>query len=641
MAASRTDADARFSGHTAWARSLAAPVRAFLHTETGGAAALLGATLAALVWANLPGWHSYESVWTTVASVHFAGATVSTSLREWVDQGLMALFFLVVGLEARRELETGELRQRDRLVIPAAAALGGMLGPIAIFLAFNAGGSAAHGWGAAMSSDTAFALGALALVAPRASTRLRVFLVTASVFDDLGGLLVIALFYSSQVDLLALGVAAGLFLLFILAGRIEAPLEPVRALLGVGVWLALFESGIDPVISGLALGLATAARRPSRQVLERFSELARAFREQPTPELANSARASARLAVAPNERLQYTLHPWTSYVIVPLFALANAGIHLGGGLLGEALSSPITLGIAFGYVAGKPLGILIGSLLASRPALRGPRPTLSWPVLGAGGSVMGIGFTVSILISSLAFRGTALAEAKLGALSSIVLAPAVAKLCLAGWQRLPVRVRASQVSGTAQDILDLDDEVDIGRDHWRGPRDALVTIVEYGDFECPFCGQAEAVIRELLARWGDELRYVWRHLPLNDVHPTAQLAAEAAEAAAAQGRFWEMYELLLAHNSAFTDRDLDGYASQLGLDRERFWDDVRRRAMAPRVALDVDSADASGVTGTPTFFINGRRHHGAYDVETLSAAVRSARARASLLATARRSARSL
>ena len=248
---------------------------------------------------------------------------------------------------------------------------------------------------------------------------------------------------------------------------------------------------------------------------------------------------------------------------------------------------------------------------------------------------MGIGFTVSLLIANLAFRGRDLAEAKLGVLISIVLAPLIAKTVLFMWRRMPVAVRARQLSGTADDLLDLCEEIDLEVDHWRGPEDALVTIVEYGDFECPYCGRAEPVVRELLARWGDDLRYVWRHLPLSDVHPSAQKAAEASEAASVQGRFWEMYELLLAHTSTFTDADLTAYAEQLGLDVDRFWADIERHAAASRIARDVASADASGVTGTPTFFINRRRHYGAYDVETLSTAVAAARTRASLLAVAR------
>jgi protein-disulfide isomerase len=244
-----------------------------------------------------------------------------------------------------------------------------------------------------------------------------------------------------------------------------------------------------------------------------------------------------------------------------------------------------------------------------------------------------MGFTVSLLISSLAFTGRELDEARLGALASVILAPAIAWLVLAVVRRLPASVRARQIGRTAEDILDLAEDVDPARDHVRGPDDAVVTLLEYGDFECPYCGQAEQVIRELLSSHGDDVRYVWRHLPLNDVHPSAQLASEASEAAAAQGAFWEMHDMLLAHQGEFSARDLVGYARDLGLDVERFREELRRREYAPRVAEDVASADESGVSGTPTFFINGRRHYGVYDIDTLTEAVGAAKTRARLTAT--------
>src|SRR5262249_5925623 len=197
--------------------------------------------------------------------------------------------------------------------------------------------------------------------------------------------------------------------------------------------------------------------------------------------------------------------------------------------------------------------------------------------------------------------------------------------------RLPPRLRIRALLGTAEVIVDLAAPVDEDRDHIRGPEDAPVTVVEYGDFECPYCGQAEPVVRELLRDFGD-VRYVWRHLPLNDVHPRAQLAAEASEAAAQQGAFWEFHDLLLDHQDALRPDDLIGYAEQLRLDTERFADDLGQQVGAPRVAEDVDSADLSGVSGTPTFFINSRRHYGAYDIDTLSKAVRTARARAAIRA---------
>jgi Na+/H+ antiporter NhaA len=624
-----------FTGTTAWARNLAAPVRDFLSTETGSAAMLVAAALAALVWANFPSSHSYESFWTTTLSIRIGNAGLSADLRQWVNQGLMTFFFLVVGLEAKREIDMGELRERRRIAMPVLAALGGIAVPVAIYLAFNAGGPGARGWGAAMSTDTAFALGTLALLAPRGATRVRVFLLTLAMADDLVALLVIAVAYSGALSGVALAAAAG-FLLVLLALR-YAPAAVRRALwvpAGVGIWVALFESGVDPVITGLIVGLATSAYAPSREDLERATELTRSFREQPTAELARSAQRGLLAAISPNERLQRSLHPWTSYVFVPIFALANAGIHVTGGLLGEAFSSPITLGIVVGYLAGKPLGIRAASWLATRPALRGTRPLIGWPTVTVAGAVAAIPFTVSLLIASLAFHGERLAEAKIGVLAAAILAPLLASAVMAVVQRLPTRIRARQVAGTAEEILDLAEDVDPARDHVRGPDEAPVTLVEYGDFECPYCGQAESVVRELLDSFGDELRYVWRHLPLTDVHVRAQLAAEASEAGSAQGSFWELYDVLLAHQEALDAPDLARYADDLGLDLKRFWEELRLHEHTERVAADVASADASGVTGTPTFFINGRRHYGAYDVETLTVAVRAARRRSYLLSAA-------
>jgi len=628
MASRATALTRPFTERTAWARNLAAPVRHFVGTESGGAVALLCAAVAALAWANSPWSETYESFWSTELSIRVGSEGIVLALRDWVSEGLMTFFFLVVGLEARRELDLGALRERRRISVAALGAVGGMAVSVLVFLAFNLGGAGAHGWGAAMSTDTAFALGVLALVAPRA-TRLRLRLLTLVVIDDLVALLVIATVYTEAVDVVALAVAVGLFCALVALRYMPvAWRQPVAALLGVAVWVALHESGVDPLIAGLAVGLAISAYPPVRTDLERATELTRSFREQPTPELARSAQLGVTSAISANERLQYRLHPWTSFVIVPLFALANSGIHVDGQLLGDAATSPITLGILFGYVAGKPIGIVAGTWLGIR--VTGLRPTLSWPVILGGGAVGGIPFTVSILIAGIAFEGRQLEEAKFGVLAAAILASLVSWALFRAIARLPAEIRARQLVGTADDMLDLSDDVDTARDHVRGPDSAPVTLVEYGDYECPYCGQAEVAIRELLDEFGDELRYVWRHLPLNDVHPNAQMAAEATEAAAAQGAFWPMHDRLLATQDELTPRDLKRHAAELGLDVERFWEELRRGEHTDRIADDVASADSSGVAGTPSFFINGRRHQGAYDVDTLAAAVRAARSRARL-----------
>jgi Na+/H+ antiporter NhaA len=624
------EAQARpFSGTTAWARSIQTPLRSFLSTETGSAAVLLAATVAALVWVNVDA-SSYASVWSTELSIHIGGAGIAKDLGYWINSGLMTFFFFVVGLEARREFDIGELRDRRRLALPLVAGICGMVVPVTIFLAANAGHGSAHGWGTAMSTDTAFALGMLALVGPRFPDRLRAFMLTVAVVDDVTALAVIAIAYSNDIVAWALLAAVGLFAAIPLAVRLGIRIGYVHAALGVAAWVALVKSGVDPVVVGLALGLVTYAYPASREDLERATDLFRDFREQPTPELARSARAGLDSAISANERLQQRWHPWTSYVIVPLFALANAGIAINADFLGRAYTSPITLGILVAYVAGKPVGILGGSWLLTRLSGGRMRPPTGWAALAGGGFIAGIGFTVSLLIANLAFEGDQLDEAKLGVLSAAVCASAATWIVFRATAMLPPPLRIRALLGTSEVIVDLAVPVDPDSDHIRGPEDAPVTLVEYGDFECPYCGMAEPIVRELLAQFGADVRYVWRHLPLSDVHPRAQIAAEAAEAAAQQGAFWEMHDLLLDHQDALRPPDLIGYAEQLGLDTERFTEDLRSHAHTARIYDDVDGADLSGVSGTPTFFINGRRHYGAYDVDTLSAEVRAARARAAI-----------
>jgi len=396
--------------------------------------------------------------------------------------------------------------------------------------------------------------------------------------------------------------------------------------------VSLLKSGIEPVVIGLAMGLLVYAYPAPRSSLERATERFREFREQPTAELARVAGVEIRAATSSNERLQQLFHPWTSYVIVPLFALANAGISVNGSFLAQAFRSPITLGILLGYVVGKPVGILGGSWLVTRLSHRRLQPPVGWAAVAGGGTIAGIGFTIALLIATLAFDGRQLEEAKVGILSAALSAALITWLLFRATALLPRRLRIRALLGSAQPLVDLYRDVDPERDHIRGPIDAPVTVVEYGDFECPYCGQAEPVVRELRRDFTD-VRYVWRHVPLNDVHPHAQLAAEAAEAAADQGAFWEMHDLLLDNQDALRTDDLVAYAEQLGLDVERFTNSLREHTGAARVAEDVDSADLSGVTGTPTFFINSRRQHGAYDILSLSAAVRTAGARATLTRT--------
>ena len=615
-----------FSGRTAWARRMETPLRMFLRTETGSASVLAGATVAALIWANIS-VSSYDKFWAAPLSVFVDHSGTTLTLREFVNSGLMAFFFLVVGLEARREFDVGELRIRSRLTLPLLIGLAGMVVPIGIYLLFNAGRPSQHGWGMAMSTDTAFALGALALVGRRLPDRVRTYLLTFSVVDDLAGLAVIAIAYSGQIEVVPLLVGLGLIGMVLILRARSYRNGLLYLIVGIACWAAFLKSGVDPIVVGLIFGLLTYAYSASRESLEQASEAFRMFREQPTAELAQSARNEVRTAISPNDRLAQLFHPWTSYVIVPLFALANAGIVLNAGFLAKAYTSPVTLGIVVAYLVGKPLGTAGCAWLVTKLSHGRVRPSVGWGAVAGAGTVAGIGFTVSLLIASLALGGDTLAEAKLGILSAAVAASVLTWIVFRLVNRLPMRTRLRALLGTAEVITDLAVPVDPDRDHIRGPEESLVTMVEYGDFECPYCGMAEPAVRELLRDYG-EVRYVWRHLPLTDVHPNAQLAAEAAEAAGKQGAFWEMHDLMLDHQDALHPRDLIEFADSLGLDTRRFAADLRKHAGMAHVSEDVESADLSNVSGTPTFFVNGKRHYGAYDIETLKKAVKLAKARA-------------
>lgn len=602
---------------------LSEPLRRFLATESGGALVLVAATLVALVWANSPASASYGQLWATPASVRLGDLALAMDLHHWVNDGLMVVFFLVIGLEVRRDLAVGELTDRRRVVLPVLAGIGGMVLPAALYLLIAPSGEAAAGWGVVIGTDTAFLLGTLALVGPSTSTQLRVFLLTLTVVDDIVAVSVIGLVYSDRLDASALAVAAsGVGAMWLLGRARVWRMWPYIAAIVV-VWLATVESGLHASIAGMVAGLLVPAWAPQREAVERAARRVRAFRQSPMPEVGRSAVGALARAVSVNERMQLVLHPWASYGVVPLFALANAGVDLRGGLLTDALASPVTWAVVVGLVVGKLLGVGGSALVGARLGMgRLPQGVGPGQVL-AGGALSGIGFTVSLLIIGLAFDSPEIRDrATIGVLLSLVLAT------LIGW--LVFALAAALLGETSAGLpTALADPVDPGRDHILGPVDAPLTLVEYADFECPFCARATGVGREVRAHFGSRLRYVFRHLPLPDVHPHAELAAAAAEAAAAQGRFWEMHDLLFQHQDELGWQDLAGYAGQLGLDVEAFLRDVDQDRHAPRIRADVAGAEASGARGTPTFFVGEVRHEGPHDAQTLIKAIEASQARGS------------
>lgn len=598
---------------------LSRPLRRFLATEAGGAVLLLGATVVALAWANSPWSAGYDAVWSTTASLRLGDAGLEMDLGHWISDGLMAVFFFVVGLEVRRDLAVGELTDRRRVVLPVLAGIGGMVVPAALYLLIAPGGAADQGWGVVIGTDTAFLLGTLALVGPATSTQLRVFLLTLTVVDDIVAVTVIGVVYSGAVDAPALAVAAIGCVVLAVLGRVGVWRTWPYVLTALVVWLATLGAGLHAAIAGMVAGLLIPAFTPRREAVEGAAVRFRAFRQSPMAEVGRSAQDAVARAVPVNERIQVVLHPWTSYVVVPLFALANAGVDLRGGVLGEALTSRLTWAVALGLVVGKAVGIGGGAL--GGQALRlGRLPQGVGPGQALGGAVLsGLGFTVSLLIIRLAFDDGPLREqATVGVLLALVLASAL------GW--LTFRLAAVLHGETSAGLpTTLARPVDAARDHILGPVNAPLTLVEYADFECPFCARATGVGTEVRAHFGDDLRYVFRHLPLPDVHPHAELAAAAAEAAGAQGRFWEMHDVLFAHYDELELEDLAGYAGKLGLDVEELLRAVDEQRHADRVRQDVADAEASGARGTPTFFVGTERHEGPYDAATLIARLEASR----------------
>jgi Na+:H+ antiporter, NhaA family len=372
---------------------LPAPLREYLREEAAGGVVLMAAAALALGWANSPWRAAYDALWQTPLAVQLGRFAIQADLRHWVSDGLMTLFFLVVGLEIKRELVAGELRTWRRAALPVVAAAGGMAVPALIYTAANAGRPGAPGWGVPMATDIAFALGVLALLGSRVPAALKVFLLTLAVVDDLGSIAVVALFYSRGVDLGALAVAAGLLVLVAVLVRARVWWLPLHVGLGAALWLTLWHSGVSPALAGVAMGLLT-----------------------PVP-----------LA----ERLAHDLHPVSAFLVVPLFALANAGVSLEGGGLAAPGAGAVLGGVLAGRVLGKLAGIGAAAWLAVRLGLAVRPHATSWSQLAGVATVAGIGFTVPLFVADLAFPdGQFQAPVKLGLLLASVVAGAAGALVL-------------------------------------------------------------------------------------------------------------------------------------------------------------------------------------------------------------------
>lgn len=413
------------------ARSVARPLNRFLHIEASGGVLLVGAAVIALVWANSPWSASYRDLWASELTLDLAGHAITEDLRHWINDGLMTLFFFVIGLEIKQELTNGQLTSPRDAAIPAAGALGGMVVPALLYLAFNLGGDGIGGWGIPMATDVAFALGVLALLGSRVPAELKVLLLGLAIVDDVGAIIVIAAFYSDGLDAQWLAAAGAGLLLVALLRRVKVRYLPVYAVLGSAIWIATFESGVHATIAGVALGLLAPARAFLPEVdADRIAGKLSADQHVTAAEVRDISN-QLRESIPVTERLQDFLHPWTSYLIVPLFALANAGIAVSGDSLSDAARSPITIGVVVGLVIGKLVGVAGAIFLASRLGIgRLPDGITTRHVLGMSG-IAGIGFTVSIFVAGLAFDDTSVTdEAKIGVLVASAIAAALGSVIL-------------------------------------------------------------------------------------------------------------------------------------------------------------------------------------------------------------------
>jgi NhaA family Na+:H+ antiporter len=399
-------------------------LREFLVTETAGGVVLVVAAAVAIAWANSPWQASYHDLWHTEIGLHLGRHALELDLREWVNDGLMALFFLVVGLEVKRELTLGELRDRRYAALPVAAALGGMIVPAGIYALLNRSGAGAGGWGIPMATDIAFVIGVLALVAPGISPKVRLFLLTLAIVDDIGAIAVIAIVYSSGVDAAWLAASGAVVLAVILFRQFGFVATPLFAALGVTLWLTVHASGVHATLAGVVMGLLVpAAPNLTREIVRsRTDELLDVF----TPVAARETTRIARQAVSQLEWLEHELHGWTSLGIIPLFALANAGVTFTGDSVASAATSAVTLGVILGLVVGKCVGICGGAWLAVRLGVAERAPDVPWRAIVGAGALGGIGFTVSLFIVGLAFDDPAIVdEAKVGIFVASILATGV------------------------------------------------------------------------------------------------------------------------------------------------------------------------------------------------------------------------
>ncbi|WP_315582984.1 Na+/H+ antiporter NhaA [Actinomyces viscosus] len=592
---------------------------AFRGRDTSGAILLLAATIIAIAWANLGG-HSYEEFWHTELAISLGSAEIRLSLQHWINDALMMLFFFLVSLEVKHDFIMGELREWRRASVPVIAALAGLIVPALLFFWFNAGGEGASAWGIVISTDTAFVMGILAVFGSRLPTQLRAFLVTLAVVDDVGALLVIATAYTETIHLGPLAVAGVVAFLLFLLQQSRPHRMAVYVISGVVLWLAVFASGVHATIAGVILGLLLPVFPPERSAVQQAEELTRVFRRTPVTATGSAAMDGIMRSVSINERLQLMLAPFVNLVVVPIFALSNAGVIITPQTLRQAFTSPLTWGIIVGLVVGKVVGIFDATVLATKLRIGELAPGVGYRHVGAGSILTGIGFTISLFIVDLALEDPVLqSEARIGVLAASLLSAGLGMLAMSATARYDAQHAPAHKR--------LNRPVDPERDHIDGPVNAPLTLVEYGRLGSLDDAAIDDVVQELRDYFGPELRFVYRHNPMDD--PAAEQAALVIEAVSAQSRdlFSPMRQELgrLCQDEEIDQQMLRRAAIDVGANLPRLEEAMRQQVHAPRVHDDADDAISLGLTTAPTFFINGEIYEGPAETDHLIAALEAAR----------------
>ncbi len=607
---------------TAMATESPARIRGFISRLARGPEALRGAfvlitaTIAALVWANLPGY-SYQTFWHLPLGFELGGFRFELSLQHWINDAVMAVFFAHVTLEVRREIELGELRDWRRASVPVIAAVAGLVIPALVYVGVTWGSDAVGGWGVVVSTDTAFVLGMLALVGRGMPPQLRIFLVTLAVADDVGALGVIAFAYTGHFNPLPLLLAAaGLAVIAVM--RFLGVWRGVLYLLpSIMVWVGLYLSGVHATLAGVAIALLLPIFATGFDDLRRARDHMRAFQMSPTAGYARTAENSLARAISINERAHRALMPYITWLILPMFALANAGVRITGESLADAFTSTLTWGILIGLVVGKIVAITVSTWIVTRvrPGALGPAVRMSH-ILGVS-MLAGMGFTISLFVTELAFDDPVdVSRAQIGVIAATVIAAALGAITFSivsarERRRSPHRDRLVRALDPARDPV-LGDSTS-----------AVIAVVEYGNYATPYSPGAGEMRQEMEGRFGGDVVYSFRHLPLEQ--PLGRSAAIANEAAALQGRFWEMRDELLREAPIETERQIRRAAAAAGLNLRRFEEDSGDAATAQRVEEDLQDAEMMHLNEAPTYFIDNVRYEGSIDAGSVNAAVANAR----------------